>query len=73
MKTAPHPPDSPDFAPSDFHLFSYVKECLARLSFESADEFLEAVLGVLESIEQKDVVGALSRVDGPIEEMYGYQ
>jgi hypothetical protein len=25
MKTAPHPPDSPDSAPSDFFLFGYVK------------------------------------------------
>jgi hypothetical protein len=47
MKSTPHPPYSPDFAPSAFHLFGYVKRCLAGLSFEDADQFLAAVEGVL--------------------------
>jgi hypothetical protein len=51
MKSAPHPPSSPDFAPSDFHLFGYVKRCLAGLSFEDADQLLAAVEDVLEGIE----------------------
>jgi histone-lysine N-methyltransferase SETMAR len=43
MKAAPHPPYSPDLAPSDFDLFGYIKGCLAGLSFENADELLESV------------------------------
>jgi hypothetical protein len=51
-KSAPHPPSSPDLAPSDFYLFGYVKRCLAGLSFEDADRLLAAVEGVLEGIEK---------------------
>jgi hypothetical protein len=36
----------------NFHLFGYVKRCLAGLSFEEADQLLAAVEGVLEDIEK---------------------
>jgi hypothetical protein len=52
MKSALHPPYSPDLAPSDFSLFGYVKRCLADLSFEDADQLLAAVEGILEGIEK---------------------
>jgi hypothetical protein len=39
----PHPPCSPDLAPPDFYVFGHVKEFLAGLSLESADELLEAI------------------------------
>jgi hypothetical protein len=52
MKSAPHPPYSPDLAPSDFNLFGYVKRCLVDLSFEDADQLLAAVEDVLEGIEK---------------------
>jgi hypothetical protein len=52
MKSAPCPLYSPDLAPSDFHLFGYVKRCLAGLSFEDEDQLLAAVEGVLEGIEK---------------------
>jgi hypothetical protein len=52
MKSAPHPPYSPDFALSDFCLFGHVKRCLAGLSFENADQLLAAMEGVLEGIEK---------------------
>jgi hypothetical protein len=52
MKSAPHPPYSPDLVPPDFYLFGYVKRCLAGLSFEDADQLLAAVEGVLEGIEK---------------------
>jgi histone-lysine N-methyltransferase SETMAR len=52
MKWAPHPPYSPDLAPSDFYLFRYVRRCLTGLSFEDPDQLLAAVEGVLESIEK---------------------
>jgi hypothetical protein len=52
MKSAPHPPPSPDIAPSDFHLFGYVKRSLAGRSFEDTDQLLAAVERVLEGIEK---------------------
>jgi histone-lysine N-methyltransferase SETMAR len=52
MKPAPHPPYSPDLAPSDFYLFGYVKRCLAGLSSEDANQLLAAVEGVLEGINK---------------------
>jgi hypothetical protein len=52
MNSAPHPPHSPDLAPSNFYFFGYVKRCLAGLSFENADQLLAAVEGVLEGIEK---------------------
>jgi hypothetical protein len=52
MKSAPHPPYSPDLAPSDFYLFGYVNICLAGPSFEDADQLFAAVKGVLEGIEK---------------------
>jgi hypothetical protein len=72
MKSAPHPPCSPDLAPSDFYLFGYVKICLAGLSFEDADQLLAALEGFLEGIES-DLASGLSRVDGPMKEIYSYQ
>jgi hypothetical protein len=47
MKSAPHPPYSPDLAPSDFYLFGDAKRCLARLSFEDAYQLLAAAEGIL--------------------------
>jgi histone-lysine N-methyltransferase SETMAR len=52
MKRAPHPPYSPDLAPSDFYLFGSVKGCLAGHSFESADALFGTVQGILEGIEE---------------------
>jgi hypothetical protein len=52
MKSAPHPPCSPDLMPSDFSLFGHVKRCLAGLSFQDSDQPLAAVEGILEGIEK---------------------
>jgi transposase len=52
MKSAPHPPYSPDLTPSDFYLFTYIKRCLAGFSFEDADQLLATIEGVLEGIEK---------------------
>jgi hypothetical protein len=73
MKPAPHHPCPPDLAPSDFYLFGYVKRCLTGLSFEDADQLLAAVEGVREGIEKVTLQSGLSRVDGPIKEMYRSQ
>jgi hypothetical protein len=64
MKTAPHPPQSVDIAPSDFYLFGHVKGCLAALSCERADELFEAVQGALEGIDKGTLqVVFLGRMD----------
>jgi hypothetical protein len=52
MKSAPHPPYSPNLAPSEFYLFGHVKRRLAGLSFDDADQLLASVEGVLEGIEK---------------------
>jgi histone-lysine N-methyltransferase SETMAR len=44
LRLAPHPPYSPDFAPSDFFLFGYVKECLKGMVFPSYEELLDRQL-----------------------------
>jgi hypothetical protein len=40
---APHPPYSPDLAPSDFFLLGYVKECLKGMLFPSYEELLDTI------------------------------
>jgi transposase len=38
-----HPPYSPDLAPSDYHLFTYVKSWLRSQRFNNIDESMEGV------------------------------
>jgi histone-lysine N-methyltransferase SETMAR len=73
MKSVLHPTYSPDLASSDFYLFGDVKRCFAGLSFKDADQLFAAIEGVLEGIERVTLQSGLSRVDGPIKEMYHYQ
>ena len=44
----PHPPYSPELAPSDFHLFPNMKKNLAGRKFASDDEVMDAVSSYLE-------------------------
>ena len=39
----PHPPYSPDLAPSDFHVFGPLKEAMGGKSFKSDDEVQQAM------------------------------
>jgi hypothetical protein len=39
----PHPPNSPDLAPSDFHLFGSLKDALCGTHFEDDNSVIEAV------------------------------
>jgi hypothetical protein len=43
MRHIPHPPYSPDLAPSDFWLFGRIKTGLAGRSFAEPEELLESV------------------------------
>ena len=50
FKRAPHPPYSPDIAPSDFFLFGYVKERLKGRSFKKKDDLFGAIFSIIEVI-----------------------
>ena len=41
ITAAPHPPYSPDLAPSDFYLFGRLKEKLDFMEFTSAQEIID--------------------------------
>ena len=44
LTTLPHPPYSPDFAPSDYHLFSPIKEGLRGKHYTIDEEVKTAVM-----------------------------
>ena len=48
MKKVPHPPFSPDVAPSDFLLFEYVKFKINCLYFDSPEEFIDTIKVILD-------------------------
>ena len=50
FKRAPHPPYSPDIAPSDFFLFGYTKTKLKGHYFESVDELIEEIRKIFSDI-----------------------
>ena len=50
FKRTPHPPYSPDIAPSDFFLFGYVKEKLKGQVFRTREKLKEKIEEILEDI-----------------------
>jgi histone-lysine N-methyltransferase SETMAR len=38
-----HPPYSPDLAPNNYNLFTYLKNCLGSQHFNNNEEFMEGV------------------------------
>jgi hypothetical protein len=56
LKRAPHPPDSPDFAPSDFCLFGYIKHYLQGYEFTKRTEHVSAILDILNQIPTDTLV-----------------
>jgi transposase len=53
LRLAPHPPYSPDLAPSDFFLFGYVKERLKGMVFPSYEELFDAIGEVVTGTESE--------------------
>jgi hypothetical protein len=53
--SAPHPPYSPDLAPSDFYLFGKVKNLLTGKKFASADEILDEICQILAAIGREEL------------------
>ena len=54
IKTVPHPPYSPDFAPCDFCLLPKLRGC----RFETTKEMKEAVTKVIDTLTQENFQGA---------------
>jgi hypothetical protein len=57
MRRAPHPPYSPDLAPSDFYLFGYIKQLLLRCEFTDRDSLLQGFRDILGGIEKATLEG----------------
>ena len=58
VKTVPHPPYSPGFAPCDFWLFPKLRGC----PYETIEEMKEAVTKVIDTLTQEDLHGALQKL-----------
>jgi hypothetical protein len=52
MEQAPHPPYSPDLAPSDFYLFGYLKDRLQGQHFEDGDQLFDAIIALTGTSEK---------------------
>jgi hypothetical protein len=57
-KRAPHPPYSPDLAPSDFYLFAYVKHQLQGHEFTEGAELVSAISEILNQIPTDTLIDA---------------
>ena len=53
LERLPHPPYSPDLAPSDFFLFGYLKKLLEGLFFENDEDLFKKVCQILHSIKRE--------------------
>ena len=58
IKTARHPPYSPDLAPCDFWLFLKLTGC----RYETIEELKEAVMKVIDTLTQEDFHGAFQKL-----------
>ena len=58
IKTVPHRPYSPDLAPCDFWLFPKLR----GRRYETIEEMKEAVTKVIDTLTQKDFLGAFHKL-----------
>jgi histone-lysine N-methyltransferase SETMAR len=56
----PHPPYSPDLAPSDFWIFGHVKTSLVGQTFDEPKQLLEAITEFLNEIQPPKAVAVFS-------------
>lgn len=56
LHAAPHPPYSPDLAPSDFYLFGILKQKLLGLEFVSVDELIQWIIAEFYAIPHDELV-----------------
>ena len=66
INTVPHPPNSPDFAPSDFWLFPNLTGC----RYETIEEIKEAVTKVIDTLTQEDFHLSLPEVVGTVPQVH---
>jgi histone-lysine N-methyltransferase SETMAR len=52
MEKAPPPAYSPDLAPSDFHLFGYIRQLLVGHEFPDGEALLGAINAILGGIDK---------------------
>ena len=57
IKTASHPPDSPDLASCDFCLFPMLRGC----RYETSEEMKKVVMKVTDTLTQEDFYGAFQK------------
>jgi hypothetical protein len=57
LRTGAHPFYSPDLAPRDFFLFAYGKRALQGSDFQTVEELLAAVVGILNAIPSETLIG----------------
>jgi hypothetical protein len=50
LRSAPHPPCSPDLVPSSFLFFGHVKRMLEGTQFQTAKALLEAMVRILSDV-----------------------
>jgi histone-lysine N-methyltransferase SETMAR len=55
LKCVPHPPFSPDLAPSDYYLFGRVKGALTGQTFASPEELRHAIIDFVSSIPRDEL------------------
>ena len=58
IKTVPHPPYSPDLAPSDFWLFPKLRGC----RYETIEVMKEAVTMVINALTEENFHGAFLKL-----------
>ena len=58
IKTAPHPPYSPDLAPCDLCLFPKLRVC----RYDTIEEMKEALMKVIDTLTQVDFHGAFEKL-----------
>lgn len=56
MRRLPHPPYSPDIAPSDFYLFGVIKAKLKGMSFDQPEELYDAIIEILSEISTDELL-----------------
>lgn len=59
----PHPPYSPDLAPSDFHLFPNLKKWLAGRKFSTNTEVINAVDGFFADLDKDFYKNGISALE----------
>jgi len=57
IEKTPHPPFSPEIAPSDFYLFGYLKQTMAGQQYENPDQLYLAVDEILSEIPKDTLIG----------------